>query len=107
MLRILLPRIVAFYFEMWSSALPSVTLRTRWCHQVAKGLSFIHSKDIIHNDIGARNILVTTSMDIKICDFGFATEVGDKVLCVPDSGYSRPPRGMCRACPTDDLFALG
>jgi serine/threonine protein kinase len=95
------------YFEMRSSALPSVVIRTRWCRQVAEGVRFIHSKGIIHNDIGARNILITTSMDIKICDFGFATEVGDKVLCVPDTGYTRHPSGMCNACLIDDLFALG
>jgi len=95
------------YFEMRSSALPPLVIRTRWCRQVAEGLGFIHSKDIIHNDISARNILITTSMDIKICDFGFAAEVGEKVLCVPDTGYTRHPRGMCLARPTDDLFALG
>jgi serine/threonine protein kinase len=95
------------YFEMRPPTLPPLDVRTRWCRQVVEGLGFIHSKNIIHNDIGARNILITTSMDIKICDFGFATKVGDEVRCVPEAGYSRHSRGASHACPTDDLFALG
>ena len=95
------------YYHTMLPSLPEITTRTRWCHQVAEGIAFIHSKGIVHNDVGARNILISSSMDIKICDFGFATEVGEKVLCVPETRYSRYCLGSSHACFLDDLFAVG
>ena len=63
------------YYHTMLPSLPEITTRTRWCHQFTEGIAFIHSKGIVHNDIGARNTLISSSMDIKICDLGFATNV--------------------------------
>lgn len=95
------------YYQSKLPSLPETTTRIRWCHQVAEGIAYIHSKGIVHNDIGARNILLSSSMDIKICDFGFATKVGEKVLCVPETRYSRYCLGSSHVCFLDDLFAVG
>jgi serine/threonine protein kinase len=38
--------------------------------QILDGLYHIHSKSILHRDIKLDNILLTSSGDIKICDFG-------------------------------------
>ena len=40
---------------------------------ILSGLSFIHSENIIHRDIKASNILITTSYDLVISDFGNAS----------------------------------
>lgn len=37
-----------------------------------KSVQFLHSRQIIHRDIAARNFLVTTSMEIKLSDFGMS-----------------------------------
>ncbi|OIR57706.1 MAG: CMGC protein kinase [Amphiamblys sp. WSBS2006] len=44
-------------------------------HQILKGVAHIHSKNIIHRDIGTKNILVDPkTMAVKICDFGLCLE---------------------------------
>src|SRR5205814_6992461 len=59
------------------SGLPSLDQRYRFCHQAVSGFAYIHSKNLVHHDISARNILVSSDLDIKICDFGSATFVGE------------------------------
>jgi serine/threonine protein kinase len=40
-----------------------------------EGLCYLHSKSIIHRDIKSDNILVNSNGDIKLCDFGYATQL--------------------------------
>jgi serine/threonine protein kinase len=42
------------------------------CIDICKGMIYLHSIDIIHGDLAARNILVTENNNAKICDFGFS-----------------------------------
>ena len=45
---------------------------TKWCHQIAKGLEHLSSKNIVHRDIAARNILIDINDDVRISDFGLS-----------------------------------
>ena len=40
-----------------------------------EGLYYLHSKSIIHRDIKSDNILININGDIKLCDFGYATQL--------------------------------
>ncbi|KAG0258022.1 hypothetical protein DFQ27_004821 [Actinomortierella ambigua] len=46
--------------------------KTRIAHQIARGLQYIHSQEIRHRDLKSDNVLLTKSMDVKLCDFGLA-----------------------------------
>eukprot|EP00954_Amorphochlora_amoebiformis_P030885 1395352-Amorphochlora_amoeboformis.AAC.1 len=48
--------------------------------QVAEATHYFHSLGIVHRDIKPENILVHSSGDIKIADFGFATARRDGIL---------------------------
>jgi serine/threonine protein kinase len=99
--------------------LPPLNGRVRWYRQAVEGFTYIHSKNVLHNDISARNILLASDLTIKICDFGnsivlddgaIGTEEGrDEIIMeTAETRYNR-----CRvvedrkACVADDIFALG
>jgi serine/threonine protein kinase len=60
-------------------------------HDVALGLHYLHSQSppIMHRDIDACNILLTSNMSAKICDFGSA-----RSLATNDIGLTRTPGGV-------------
>ena len=56
--------------------------RRHGCRQVALGLQYLHSQDIIHGDIKPQNLLVGDDGVVKIADFGISKMLsgGDKLV---------------------------
>ncbi|TRY57886.1 hypothetical protein DNTS_014403 [Danionella cerebrum] len=44
-------------------------------HQIVKGMLYLHTHGIMHRDLTLSNLLLTTNMNIKIADFGLATQL--------------------------------
>eukprot|EP00731_Ephydatia_muelleri_P035377 Em0118g6a len=44
-------------------------------YQILRGLKYIHSANVLHRDLKPSNLLLNTTCDLKICDFGQARVV--------------------------------
>ncbi|XP_046626383.1 serine/threonine-protein kinase PLK4 isoform X1 [Neodiprion virginianus] len=48
---------------------------SRILNQVVQGLLYLHSHQILHRDMSLSNLLLTRDMQVKIADFGLATQL--------------------------------
>uniref|UniRef100_A0A8R1DYF6 Protein kinase domain-containing protein n=2 Tax=Caenorhabditis japonica TaxID=281687 RepID=A0A8R1DYF6_CAEJA len=46
-------------------------------YETCDGIEFIHSRNLVHRDLTARNVLLTTGLRAKISGFGFCSEPDD------------------------------
>jgi serine/threonine protein kinase len=43
--------------------------------QMVKALQYIHRHSIVHRDLKLGNILISETMQLKLCDFGLSTRI--------------------------------
>ena len=80
--------------------------------QILRGLQLIHENGIVHRDLTAANILVSTDGVVKILDFGIArTPKEDKrkdTVLMGTVGYASPEQfGFFQTDARTDIYALG
>ena len=93
-----------------------VCLKCSILHDVARGLSFLHSHSppIIHRDLSARNVLLNEGMVAKIADLGMARIVpslrASTMTKAPGASIYMPPEALedeSRYDVTIDIFSIG
>jgi tetratricopeptide (TPR) repeat protein len=81
--------------------------------EIAEGLAAAHARGILHRDLKAENVMVTSEGHVKILDFGLARKGGDLSLTRTDGvvgTYHCMSPEQVQGLPLDarsDLFSLG
>lgn len=76
-------------------------------HQIISALDYMHSKGLYHRDLKPENVLLDENFDIKIADFGFATNDDISLTRKGTYGYMAPEvlEGSSYRGDEADLFA--
>ncbi len=88
--------------------------RDKWILELISGISYLHSHNIVHNDLKTSNIFITKNKTLKIGDFGLTQYEGSdffKQLKIPifQGTYSINKTTNLSMIPDkkSDLYALG
>ncbi|WEW56748.1 hypothetical protein PRK78_002199 [Emydomyces testavorans] len=84
--------------------------RTHWPAQAIEATSYIHSKGVIHCDIGTHNFLLRNDGSIVLADFYGSILDGSPAGVSTAARYSRPlslKQRLLNQTEKDDIFALG
>ena len=96
-----------------------LALKRSFLEDVAKGLQYLHkhSPQIIHRDLTAKNVLLTSSLSAKITDFGNSRivniqpgQLAQTLSRNPGTLVYMPPEALSRAArygPSLDIFSFG
>ena len=67
-------RVMKQYLKM-KQMVPNLLVKL-YSYQLLRSIAYIHAKGICHRDIKPQNILLDPSGKAKLCDFGFARNLG-------------------------------
>ena len=81
-------------------------IRAKWGFQLAEGIVYLHSKHIVWADCSPSNLLLTSDLDILLCDFAGSSISGLPPSVCPPAVYSIP-RLEWLADANMDIFSFG
>ena len=89
------------HYQSISHQTLNIRLFLKWSHGICKGMKYLASKNIMHGDLAARNILITNFNNderylAKICDFGLSKAFYDKTSYHKQERKNIPWKWMAR-----------
>ncbi|PYH96917.1 kinase-like protein [Aspergillus ellipticus CBS 707.79] len=78
-----------------------------WPLQAAEAIRYIHSKGVVHSDIGCHNFLVQDDGSLALADFGGSGIDDTRAVVSYSTRYARPCVEDDESREVDDLYALG
>ncbi|XZE56603.1 protein kinase domain-containing protein [Planctomycetaceae bacterium SH139] len=92
-----------------------IKLASRYARDIAKGVQALHENRIVHRDIKPSNILIDSSGNLKIADFGIARSLDEPASTnahrlLGTIGYMAPEQlGIIddQICEAADIYAIG
>ena len=89
----------------------------KWLKQLAEILHLVHQKNYFHRDIKPENIMIRSTGQLVLIDFGTARELTYTYLAqvggsgsltrISSAGYTPPEQEKGHAIPQSDFYALG
>ncbi|MEM9119650.1 MAG: serine/threonine-protein kinase [Cyanobacteria bacterium P01_F01_bin.56] len=88
----------------------------QWLHQLTEILRRVHQHNYFHRDIKPDNIMLRSSGQLVLVDFGAAREMSQTYLAqvgslgvttISSAGYTPPEQEQGQAVPQSDFYALG
>lgn len=85
--------------------------RAQWALQVAQGVAMLHAHNVIHADLKTTNLLLDTSLGLRIADFNGSSLLGNEPYLLESGPFYMPAErrkhGELGCDIMTDLFALG
>ncbi|XP_050093404.1 platelet-derived growth factor receptor alpha-like [Anopheles aquasalis] len=75
-----------------------------WAAQVASGMEYLASRNVMHGDLAARNILLCDEKVVKICDFGLARTIYRQNVYKNMGKAILPFKWLALECIADNVF---
>jgi len=66
----------------------------KWGMSIAAGLGHMHTCGVLHRDMSARNCLLDSKLEVKICDFGQSWKVGVQNVEISSRKQAGPLKWM-------------
>jgi serine/threonine protein kinase len=88
----------------------------QWLYQLTEILRRVHQHNYFHRDIKPDNVMLRSSGQLVLVDFGAAREMsqtylaqvsGSGVTTISSAGYTPPEQEQGQAVPQSDFYALG